>query len=198
MKTFAIFLLSKETFTIRTFSGKAVSFSFVWGCRWRGWLDGCVTVAIAVGVKRASRGTYSPSHEETRGSRIDFESTLKVPPEERLIWVALASYEIIRRLSAKCPHCVLVTVISSWACGGAAVQLLCSAYHLLFLGFFTISDNIVHTMELLLQLHDAYATHMKSVVYTVAQCLSLSVACWYCVKMAISADNNRGILVFSA
>jgi len=48
-----------------------------------------VLVVIAVVVmarkKRASRGTYSPSRQEMEGSRIDFESTLKVPPEERLI-----------------------------------------------------------------------------------------------------------------
>jgi len=48
-----------------------------------------VLVAIAVGMMarktRASRGTYSPSHQELEGSRIDFESMLKVPPEERLI-----------------------------------------------------------------------------------------------------------------
>ena len=84
-------------------------------CWWHCWrlTVCCVAVAIAVVVKRASRGTYSPSRQEMQGSRIDFESTLKVPPEERLIWDTVVPCEIAHRLSASrfihkcCSPCVL-------------------------------------------------------------------------------------------
>ena len=37
--------------------------------------------------KRQSEGTYSPSSQEVAGARLEMGSVLKVPPEERLIWV---------------------------------------------------------------------------------------------------------------
>ncbi|XP_041369439.1 protein crumbs-like isoform X2 [Gigantopelta aegis] len=36
-------------------------------------------------TKRATRGTYSPSRQETSGSRVELGNVLKKPPEERLI-----------------------------------------------------------------------------------------------------------------
>ncbi|KAK6979622.1 protein crumbs, partial [Biomphalaria glabrata] len=35
--------------------------------------------------KRATRGAYSPSQQETSGSRVELGNVLKKPPEERLI-----------------------------------------------------------------------------------------------------------------
>lgn len=35
--------------------------------------------------KWQSEGTYSPSHQEIAGARLEMDSMLKVPPEERLI-----------------------------------------------------------------------------------------------------------------
>lgn len=36
--------------------------------------------------KRQSEGAYSPSAQELAGARLEMDSMLKVPPEERLIW----------------------------------------------------------------------------------------------------------------
>lgn len=55
----------------------------------------CVLLAILVVFclimtarkKRQSEGTYSPSSQEVAGARLEMGSVLKVPPEERLIWV---------------------------------------------------------------------------------------------------------------
>lgn len=35
--------------------------------------------------RRQSEGTYSPSQQEVAGARLEMDSVLKVPPEERLI-----------------------------------------------------------------------------------------------------------------
>lgn len=35
--------------------------------------------------KRQSEGAYSPSAQELAGARLEMDSMLKVPPEERLI-----------------------------------------------------------------------------------------------------------------
>lgn len=35
--------------------------------------------------KRATRGAYSPSRQETAGARVELGNVLKKPPEERLI-----------------------------------------------------------------------------------------------------------------
>ncbi|TRY86429.1 hypothetical protein DNTS_004204 [Danionella cerebrum] len=54
---------------------------------------GCILL-VAIGLiftlttarrKRQSEGTYSPSHQEVAGARLEMDSMLKVPPEERLI-----------------------------------------------------------------------------------------------------------------
>ncbi|XP_016384198.1 protein crumbs homolog 1-like [Sinocyclocheilus rhinocerous] len=54
---------------------------------------GCILL-VAIGLifmlmtarrKRQSEGTYSPSHQEIAGARLEMDSMLKVPPEERLI-----------------------------------------------------------------------------------------------------------------
>ena len=49
-----------------------------------------VIVAVTVMVmtarkKRQSEGAYSPSAQELAGARLEMDSMLKVPPEERLI-----------------------------------------------------------------------------------------------------------------
>jgi len=52
-----------------------------------------IAAIVMIRKKRASHGTYRPSHQELESSRTDFESTLKVPPEERLIWaIVVPSY----------------------------------------------------------------------------------------------------------
>jgi len=89
-----------------------VWFSCWWDCYWQcyshvgepGWL--CAVIIIGVVSKRSGRGTYSPSRQETQGSRIDFESTLKVPPEERLIWGDLSGTACERCVCGLqiCPH----------------------------------------------------------------------------------------------
>ncbi|XP_030052746.1 protein crumbs homolog 3 [Microcaecilia unicolor] len=42
-------------------------------------------VIMKVREKRQTEGTYRPSSEEQAGSRMETNSTLKLPPEERLI-----------------------------------------------------------------------------------------------------------------
>uniref|UniRef100_A0A673H6L7 Uncharacterized protein n=1 Tax=Sinocyclocheilus rhinocerous TaxID=307959 RepID=A0A673H6L7_9TELE len=44
-----------------------------------------VAIVNATRRKRQSEGTYSPSHQEIAGARLEMDSMLKVPPEERLI-----------------------------------------------------------------------------------------------------------------
>ena len=51
-----------------------------------------VIVAVVARQKHSGRGTYSPSRQEMVGSRIDFASILKVPPEERLIWATFSDW----------------------------------------------------------------------------------------------------------
>lgn len=54
---------------------------------------GCLLLLILVLVlmiltarkRRQSEGTYSPSQQEVAGARLEMDSVLKVPPEERLI-----------------------------------------------------------------------------------------------------------------
>ena len=41
--------------------------------------------------KRQSEGAYSPSTQEVAGARLEMDSMLKVPPEERLIWPSLSA-----------------------------------------------------------------------------------------------------------
>lgn len=70
--------------------GEASSFSALWVLV-AALMTGAVFVLVLIALlvvkrKQANRGTYSPSRQEVEGSRTDFESTLKVPPEERLIW----------------------------------------------------------------------------------------------------------------
>jgi len=69
--------------------GEASSFSALWVLV-AALMTGAVFVLVLIALlvvkrKQANRGTYSPSRQEVEGSRTDFESTLKVPPEERLI-----------------------------------------------------------------------------------------------------------------
>lgn len=40
---------------------------------------------MAARKRRQSEGTYSPSQQEVAGARLEMDSVLKVPPEERLI-----------------------------------------------------------------------------------------------------------------
>lgn len=54
---------------------------------------GCLLLLIIIFVlmiltarkRRQSEGTYSPSQQEVAGARLEMDSVLKVPPEERLI-----------------------------------------------------------------------------------------------------------------
>eukprot|EP00062_Callorhinchus_milii_P010903 gi/632956266/ref/XP_007893872.1/ PREDICTED: protein crumbs homolog 3 [Callorhinchus milii] len=55
-------------------------------------IAGVIVLAIILFVlilklrdKRQTEGTYSPSNQEQTGSRMEMNSTLKLPPEERLI-----------------------------------------------------------------------------------------------------------------
>lgn len=49
-------------------------------------LSGVIIFLMAARKKRATRGAYSPSQQETSGSRVELGNVLKKPPEERLIW----------------------------------------------------------------------------------------------------------------
>jgi len=40
---------------------------------------------LVVAKKRAGNGTYSPSKEEVEAGRVEMDSVLKPPPQERLI-----------------------------------------------------------------------------------------------------------------
>ncbi|KTG34823.1 hypothetical protein cypCar_00018775 [Cyprinus carpio] len=46
---------------------------------------GLIFMLMTARRKRQSEGTYSPSHQEIAGARLEMDSMLKVPPEERLI-----------------------------------------------------------------------------------------------------------------
>ncbi|ETN82634.1 hypothetical protein NECAME_01919 [Necator americanus] len=46
---------------------------------------GCTLLAFVVRGKRALHGHYSPSHQERNGARLQMNSMIKLPPEERLI-----------------------------------------------------------------------------------------------------------------
>ncbi|XGW35519.1 hypothetical protein V3C99_019053 [Haemonchus contortus] len=46
---------------------------------------GCVLLAFVFRGKRALHGHYSPSHQERNGARVQMNSMVKLPPEERLI-----------------------------------------------------------------------------------------------------------------
>lgn len=46
---------------------------------------GSSSVLLTARRKRQSEGTYSPSAQEVAGARLEMDSMLKVPPEERLI-----------------------------------------------------------------------------------------------------------------
>ncbi|KAJ8263345.1 hypothetical protein COCON_G00158020 [Conger conger] len=46
---------------------------------------GLVFMVMTARKKRQSEGTYSPSQQEVAGARLEMDSVLKVPPEERLI-----------------------------------------------------------------------------------------------------------------
>ncbi|PIO66579.1 EGF-like domain protein, partial [Teladorsagia circumcincta] len=46
---------------------------------------GCVLLAFVLRGKRALHGHYSPSHQERNGARVQMNSMVKLPPEERLI-----------------------------------------------------------------------------------------------------------------
>lgn len=46
---------------------------------------GLTFVALTARKKRQSEGAYSPSTQEVAGARLEMDSMLKVPPEERLI-----------------------------------------------------------------------------------------------------------------
>lgn len=47
---------------------------------------GLTFVVLTARKKRQSEGAYSPSAQELAGARLEMDSMLKVPPEERLIW----------------------------------------------------------------------------------------------------------------
>lgn len=47
---------------------------------------GLTFMLITARKKRQSEGAYSPSAQELAGARLEMDSMLKVPPEERLIW----------------------------------------------------------------------------------------------------------------
>ncbi|KAG5834970.1 hypothetical protein ANANG_G00267170 [Anguilla anguilla] len=46
---------------------------------------GLIVMVMTARKKRQSEGTYSPSQQEVAGARLEMDSMLKVPPEERLI-----------------------------------------------------------------------------------------------------------------
>ena len=46
---------------------------------------GLLSGILAARKRRQSEGTYSPSQQEVAGARLEMDSVLKVPPEERLI-----------------------------------------------------------------------------------------------------------------
>ncbi|KAJ8379598.1 hypothetical protein SKAU_G00003760 [Synaphobranchus kaupii] len=46
---------------------------------------GLIVMVMTARKKRQSEGTYSPSQQEVAGARLEMDSVLKVPPEERLI-----------------------------------------------------------------------------------------------------------------
>lgn len=48
-------------------------------------LLGLLSGILAARKRRQSEGTYSPSQQEVAGARLEMDSVLKVPPEERLI-----------------------------------------------------------------------------------------------------------------
>ncbi|XP_067661789.1 protein crumbs-like isoform X2 [Haliotis asinina] len=48
-------------------------------------LIGIIIFLMMARTKRATRGTYSPSRQETSGARVELGNVLKKPPEERLI-----------------------------------------------------------------------------------------------------------------
>ncbi|XP_043837415.1 protein crumbs homolog 2 [Dromiciops gliroides] len=48
-------------------------------------LIGLLSGVLAARKRRQSEGTYSPSQQEVAGARLEMDSVLKVPPEERLI-----------------------------------------------------------------------------------------------------------------
>ncbi|KAM8801622.1 protein crumbs homolog 2 [Rhynchonycteris naso] len=48
-------------------------------------LLGLLSAVLAARKRRQSEGTYSPSQQEVAGARLEMDSVLKVPPEERLI-----------------------------------------------------------------------------------------------------------------
>lgn len=48
-------------------------------------LLGLLSGIMAARKRRQSEGTYSPSQQEVAGARLEMDSVLKVPPEERLI-----------------------------------------------------------------------------------------------------------------
>ncbi|XP_046368498.2 protein crumbs-like isoform X1 [Haliotis rufescens] len=48
-------------------------------------LIGVIIFLMMARTKRATRGTYSPSRQETSGARVELGNVLKKPPEERLI-----------------------------------------------------------------------------------------------------------------
>uniref|UniRef100_A0A8C0UQ68 Uncharacterized protein n=1 Tax=Cyanistes caeruleus TaxID=156563 RepID=A0A8C0UQ68_CYACU len=46
---------------------------------------GLIFMVLTARKRRQSEGTYSPSQQEVAGARLEMDSVLKVPPEERLI-----------------------------------------------------------------------------------------------------------------
>uniref|UniRef100_A0A8U8AYQ8 Uncharacterized protein n=1 Tax=Geospiza parvula TaxID=87175 RepID=A0A8U8AYQ8_GEOPR len=44
-----------------------------------------IFMVLTARKRRQSEGTYSPSQQEVAGARLEMDSVLKVPPEERLI-----------------------------------------------------------------------------------------------------------------
>lgn len=46
---------------------------------------GITFMVLTARKKRQSEGAYSPSTQEVAGARLEMDSMLKVPPEERLI-----------------------------------------------------------------------------------------------------------------
>lgn len=48
-------------------------------------VTGVIIFIIVARDKRATRGAYSPSRQETAGARVELGNVLKKPPEERLI-----------------------------------------------------------------------------------------------------------------
>ena len=46
---------------------------------------GLTFMVLTARKKRQSEGAYSPSTQEVAGARLEMDSMLKVPPEERLI-----------------------------------------------------------------------------------------------------------------